>query len=103
MYLFFLQLTFLIFSLNKIIFNCCYYTDCATTFAVNQDVDVLEGNNINISCTSVGGPTPTERWAFNNSSRFNHTDIFTHPQHGNVISGTIMSTLHYSQCTIPDK
>ncbi len=49
----------------------------------------------------MGGPTPTVRWAFNNSSTFNHTDVFTHPQHGNVISGTIMSTLHIVNAQYP--
>ena len=49
----------------------------------------------------MGGPTPTVRWVFNNSSTFNHTDVFTQPQHGNVISGTIMSTLHIVNAQYP--
>ena len=65
---------------------------------------VLEGNDININCTSIGGPTPSVRWTFNNYSTFNHADVVIPPQRGTdsgVTLGTVISTLHIVNAQYP--
>ena len=51
-----------------------------TTFTEGQDenVTVSEGNSVDISCKSTGGPVPTITWIFNNQpTTFSQTDVIT--------------------------
>ena len=65
---------------------------------------ILEGNNVNINCSSIGSPTPTVRWTFNNSITFNQTDVVTHPQRRSnrvVTPGRVISTLYIVNAQYP--
>ncbi len=78
--------------------------ESAKTSVANKEVAVLEGNDVNINCTSIGGPTPTVRWTFDNSNTFNQTDVVTSPQRGsdrNVTLGRVLSTLHIVNAQYP--
>ena len=74
---------------------------------------MLEGYDINISCTSTGGPIPTVSWTFNKQPiNFEQSDIIK-PATGtsarqsdgtflNIVThGNVMSTLHIknAQCS----
>ena len=51
-----------------------------TTFTEGQDenVTISEGNSVDISCKSTGGPVPSITWTFNNQpTTFNQTDVIT--------------------------
>ncbi len=90
--------------LNSLTSLFYFDAESANTSIVNQEVVVLEGNDVNINCSSIGSPTPAIRWTFDNSDTFNHTDVVTPPQHGSdtdVTPGRVISTLHIFNAQYP--
>ena len=62
---------------------------------------ILEGGNVNISCTSTGGPVPAILWTLNNQpTTFNHTDVVTDATN-TMTPGYVMSTLHIVNAQYP--
>ena len=79
----------------------------------NSMVTVVEGGDVDISCTSTGVPVPTITWTLNNQTTpLNQTDIPTdfsitlgRDSSNNLIpiitSGNLMSTLHIVNAQYP--
>ena len=86
-----------------------------TTINEGQDksVTISEGNSIDISCKSTGGPVPSITWTFNNQpTTFNQTDVITQAtteavlqMDGTFVSivtpGNVISTLHIVDAQYP--
>ena len=72
-------------------------------------MSVIEGGNVDISCTSTGVPVPTITWTLNNQgTNFSQTSISTDTDitilgGGNieVTPGNLMSTLHIVNAQYP--
>ncbi len=76
--------------------NYWYLVSPATTVQV-ENLSVIEGGNINISCYSIGGPVPSIIWTINNHiAGFIQTDIINEASSSfNVVTiGDI--NLHYT-------
>jgi len=68
----------------------------------NEIVTLLKGSNVDISCTSSGGPIPTVAWIINNSSTdFSQTDVITNPT-DETTPGYVVSTLHVVNAQFPE-
>ena len=86
-----------------------------TTFTEGQDenVTISEGNSVDITCKSTGGPVPSITWTFNNQpTTFSQTDVLTQvtteavrQPDGTfvsiVMSGNVISTLHIVDAQYP--
>ena len=82
-----------------------------TTFTEGQDeiVTISEGNSVDISCKSTGGPVPTITWTFNNQpTTFSQTDVITQATTELddtfvtiVTPGNVISTLHIVDAQYP--
>ncbi len=79
----------------------------------NSMVTVVEGGDVNISCTSTGVPVPTITWTLNNQTTpFSQTDVSTdfsitiERDSSNylvpvITSGNLVSTLHIVNAQYP--
>ena len=93
--------------------TCMYsvHAEISSTTAISgPTVTVLEGDSVDISCTSTGVPTPSITWSFNNTAApFEQTDTVVDvkatilaPGQFTVDPGTITSELHIVSASYPD-
>ena len=84
--------------------------DASTTAISGPIVTVLEGDSVDISCTSTGVPTPSITWSFNGTAApFNQTDTVVDyrvtilaANDFTVDPGVITSELHIVSASYPD-
>ncbi len=71
------------------------------TTASSNFASVMEGTNINFTCTSTGGPVPSILWTLNDqATNFTQTDVVTEPTDSSTI-GSVVSTLHIVNAQYP--
>ena len=84
--------------------------NASTTAISGPTVTILEGDSVDISCTSTGVPTPSITWSFNGTAApFNQTDTVV-DYRVNILSanqftvdpGSITSELHIVSASYPD-